>query len=319
MWRYRELLPLSGEPPSIGEVATPLIELGHLLLKDDSYLPSGTFKARGAAVGVGRAKELGVEAIVLPSAGNAGAAWALYCARAGIPLTVVMAESSPAANHAEVRATGATLELVVGTLADAGARAGEIAGDTGAFLASTFGEPYRVEGKKTAWFEVFDELGDAGSMRIPRTVVLPVGGGVAAVACIKAAEEVNAAGWTDDPPPRVIGVQASGCAPLATAWNSGRAPVPWERADDTIAAGLRVPAPSEGQLVMDTVRASDGEMVAVDDDAIRGAMASLSHRGVMACPEGAATYAALEALGELTEPVVLYNTGSGLKYLDLLS
>jgi threonine synthase len=152
LWRWRDLLPLTGDPVSLGEVETPLIPLGYgVYVKDDGVLPGGTFKARGAAVGVTRARELGATALVLPSAGNAGGAWALYAARAGLPITVTMASTAPKMNQDEVVLAGGRLELIDGTLADAGAFARVVAGETGAFLAATFGEPYRVEGKKTAW------------------------------------------------------------------------------------------------------------------------------------------------------------------------
>ncbi|MDQ3981516.1 MAG: pyridoxal-phosphate dependent enzyme, partial [Actinomycetota bacterium] len=198
MWRYRELLPVRGEPVSLGEGPTPLLPAPRLserfgvtvLVKDDGPLPSGTFKARGAAAGLSRAAELGARSVVMPSAGNAGAAWALYAARAGIRLTVTMARSAPETNKQEVRLAGAELVEVDGTIADAAVRAREISSSTGAFLAATFAEPNRVEGKKSAWLECFDQLGNGSSMRLSGTVVVSVGGGVAAVACLKAAQEV---------------------------------------------------------------------------------------------------------------------------------
>ena len=187
-WRYRELLPVKGDPVTLGEPQTPLL-FAHRLserwgvyvyIKDDGPLPGGTFKARGACVGLSRAVELGVKRIVMPTAGNAGGTWSLYAARAGIEITVVMATSAPRTNQEEVRIARGELILVDGSIADAGERAKEIAADTGAFLASTFSEPYRIDGKKTAWLEVFDQLGDDASMAFPATIVVPVGGGVAA-------------------------------------------------------------------------------------------------------------------------------------------
>ncbi|HEV3472906.1 MAG TPA: threonine synthase [Actinomycetota bacterium] len=260
MWRYTELLPLMSAPVSLGEVATPLLfaprlseRLGvDIFIKDESALPSGTFKARGAAVGLSRSRELGVKEVVMPSAGNAGAAWSLYAARGGMTLTVVMSKRSPKMNQTEVRAAGAVLELVDGSIADAGRRAKEIAEETGAFLAATFGEPYRVEGKKTAWLETFDQLGDVGTMSIPRTIVTPVGGGVAAVAAGKAAEEARAVGWTSDASPRIIGVQPADCAPIVRAFERDDTEVePWGEETTSIASGLRVPEPSEGWLVLE--------------------------------------------------------------------
>jgi threonine synthase len=336
MWRFRELLPVEGEPVSLGEVETPLLFASRLserfgvevFIKDDSPLPGGTFKARGAAVGLSRAMDLGAKHIVMPSAGNAGGAWALYAARAGIDITITMARSAPAANQKEVLLAGGKLELVDGTIADAGARAKEIAAETGAFLASTFNEPYRVEGKKTAWLETFLQLGEGKHMRFPNTIVLPVGGGVAAVAAAKAAAEVIALGWVSNvsdvsDTPRLVGVQPEDCGPIVRAFERGEAHVdPWPATPSTIAAGLRVPAPSEGDLVLDRVRASGGTMLAVSEDDIRAAVTDLaSSEGLFACPEGAATVPAaarLTAAGDLEGPVVLYNTGSGVKYLDAL-
>lgn len=331
MWRYQELLPLQREPVSLGEPQTPLLFLQRLSerwgvetwMKDDGLLPSGTFKARGAAMGVSRAVELGATAIAMPTAGNAGAAWALYAARAQLPLTVVMSRTAPASQQAEVEAAGAELELVEGSIADAGHRAKEIAARTGALFAGTFFEPYRLEGKKTAWLELFDQCGDETTMRLPRTMVIPVGGGVAAVAASKAADEVSALGWASGDPPALVGVQAQDCAPVVKAFDEGRDDVePWSRPTTTIAAGLRVPAPAEGALVLDRVRSSGGTMLAIPERDLRLSVRHLAAtEGIFACPEGAATVAAADRLarkGELEGPVVLYNTGSGIKYIDVL-
>jgi threonine synthase len=364
MWRYRELLPVQAEPVSLGEPETALLPLPRLSerwgcevwLKDDGPLPGGTFKARGAAVGLTRAVELGATALVLPSAGNAGGAWALYAARAGLPIAVTMARTSPETNHAEVRMAGGELVLVDGTLADAGRRAVGIARDRGAFLATTFTEPYRLEGKKSCWLEVFDRLGDRSAlggpasstptppnppsalggpasstptppnprMRFPRSIVLPVGGGVAAVAAAKAAEEVAALGWCADDPPRIVGAQAADCAPVVRAFETGASDVrAWSGEPTTIAAGLRVPRPPEGALLLTAVRASRGTMLAVAEPDIVASVTDLaSTEGVFACPEGATAVAAaarLAAEGRLEGPAVLYNTGAGAKYADALA
>jgi threonine synthase len=325
MWRYRQLLPVRGEAESLREQRTPLLHLPVMSqrwgveawLKDDGGLPGGTFKARGAAVGIARAVELGVQEVVLPSAGNAGGAWSLYGARAGLKVTVTMARSAPRTNQTEVQLAGGDLELVDGTIADAGARAKEIARSRGAYMAATFNEPYRLEGKKAAWFELREQLG-----RWPQTLVLPVGGGLAAVAATKAVEEMADTGWADGEGPRIVGVQAAGCAPLVRAFESGTTVQPWQGSVDTIAAGLRVPSPSEGWLVLERVRASGGTMIAVAEQEIVGAVGELaSVEGILACPEGAATVAAAAALartGKLEGPVVLYNTGAGIKYLEEL-
>lgn len=334
-WRYRELLPVQGEPVSLGEPETPLVFAPRLserwdtqvFVKDDSFFPGGTFKARGACVGLSRARELGADKVVMPSAGNAGGAWAFYAARAGMHLTVTMARTAPPANQAEVVAAGAELVLVDGTLAGAGRRAAEMAHETGAFLAATFSEPYRLEGKKSCWLEVFDQLGRtgrAGHMVIPRTIVLPVGGGVAALAAAKGAEEVRAAAWANEEPPVLVGVQPANCAPITEAFERGLEEVaPWEGDAYTIAAGLRVPAPREGDLVLAAVRRSGGVMTAVtEDDIVRAVRDLAAAEGIFACPEGAATVVAAERLaraGRLEGPVVLYNTGAGAKYAHALA
>ncbi|MGH2821266.1 MAG: threonine synthase, partial [Actinomycetota bacterium] len=329
LWRYRELLPVAGEPVSLGEPQTALIGLERLsqrwgveaYLKDDQTLAGGTFKARGAAVGLSRAVELGVKRIVMPSAGNAGGAWALYGARAGLEVTVTMARSAPLANQTEVRMAGAELVLVDGTIADAATAARDIAARDDAYLTATFSEPYRLEGKKSCFLELFDQLGDASSMRFPRTIVLPVGGGVAAIAARKASREIASLGWGRGELPRIVGVQARNCAPITRAFERGEEQVSaWEGDPMTIAAGLRVPAPSEGALVLERVRGSGGRMLAIGEEDIVAAVHDLAAtEGVFACPEGAAAVAGAEALaaaGELEGPVVVYNTGAGTKYVD---
>jgi len=330
-WRYEELLPLQEAPVSLGENETPLLFCERLSerlgvstwIKDDAPLPGSTFKARGACVGLSRAIELGVKRVVMPSAGNAGGAWALYAARAGISITVTMSGEAPRFNQAEVALAGGELVLVDGTIADAGARAREIADETGAWLATTFNEPYRVDGKKTAWLEMFDRFGDASEMSMPGCVVLPVGGGVAAIALAKAAREVVELGWAKGRAPAIVGVQSADCAPIVRAFEAGADEVaPWESQPTSSAAGLRVPAPSEGWLVLKEIRASRGSMQAASEEDIRAAIGDLaSTEGIFACPEGAATLVAAERLahaGALREPVVLYNTGAGAKYLELL-
>jgi threonine synthase len=333
MWCYEELLP-GPRTVTLGEVETPLLPLLRFserwgidsFLKDDGMLPGGTFKARGAAIGLNRAVELGAPSIVMPSAGNAGGAWALYAARAGHPMTVTMAKSAPEMNQLEVEAAGAELLLVDGSIADAGREAKRISQATGAFLASTFNEPYRIEGKKTACLEIFDQLGqlgDEGSMRLPGSIVLPVGGGVAAIAAAKAAEEVLELGWATGGPPLIFGVQSDRCAPIVRAYEQGVTEVdPWDEDPETVAAGLRVPAPSEGDLVLEKVRESGGRMLSVPEDEIVDAVGDLaSSEGIFACPEGAATFLGAEYLAReaaLVEPVVVYNTGAGAKYAAFL-
>ena len=330
-WRYRELLPVARDPVSLGEHETALLFLPRLSerwgtevwVKDEGSLPGGTFKARGACVALSRAVELGVKKVVMPTAGNAGGTWSLYAARAGVEITVVMARTAPLANQAEVVAAGGDLQLVDGSIADAGRAAKDLAAETGAFLAATFSEPYRLEGKKAAWLEVFDVMGTERSVGFPRTLLMPVGGGVGAIAAAKAADEVLALGWADGRPPRLIGVQSDECAPLVRAFAEDLEEVaPWEGDPRTVAAGLRVPDPAEGTLVLRCIRESGGEMTAVAEDRIVDAMRDLAaSEGVFAGPEGATTMLAGERLareGRLEGPVVLYNTASAAKYVDLL-
>ena len=251
----------------------------------------------------------------------------MYAARAGLDLKVTMSKTAPKANQAEVLAAGAELELVEGSIADAGKRAAEIAAETGAFLATTFSEPYRLEGKKSCWLEVFEQLartrGSASPMSLPRTIVLPVGGGVAAIAAAKSASEVVEAGWATGEAPRLVGVQPENCQPITRSFEKGIDDVPpWEGDPYTIAAGLRVPAPVEGALVLEHIRASGGTMLAISESDIVDSVRDLaSTEGIFACPEGASTVAAAGLLadrGELEGPVVLYNTGGGAKYAEAL-
>jgi threonine synthase len=327
LWRWRELLPVEGEPVRVDEAETPLTASAYLsdrwgvdaYIKDEGPLPGGTFKARGAAVALTRALELGAESFVMPTAGNAGGAWSAYATAAGVPITVCMARTAPLFNQREVEEHGGRLELVDGTIADAGARAREIAGETGAYLAATFNEPYRVEGKKTAWLETFTQLG----MRLPGTVVTSVGGGVAAVAAAKAAEEMIEAGWLDGKPPRIVGVQPDDCAPITQAFVAGETETKaWPGEPRTIASGLRVPAPGEGYLVLDVVRSSGGVMSTTSDDTMRSWIGKLRTAGeTWLSPEGAAAVAAADELaraGDLEGPVVLYNTAAGSKYESVL-
>lgn len=327
LWRWRVLLPVQEQGVRIDERRTPLIKLGSLserwgtdvYVKDDGPLPGGTFKARGAVVAASRALELGVTSFVMPTAGNAGGAWSAYATAAGVPITVCMARTAPSFNQREVEENGGTLELVDGTISDAGRRAREIAAETDAFLASTFNEPYRVEGKKSAWLETFDQLG----MRFPRTIVTSVGGGVAAVAAHKAAEEFRALGWVADELPRIVGVQPDDCAPIARAFAAGEDDVaPWPGEPTTIAAGLRVPSPSEGYLVLDRVRSSGGSMETVSEDDMRTWIRRLLEwEEESISPEGAAAFAAADGLakkGALAGPVVIYNTAAGSKYAEIL-
>ncbi|MCI4319091.1 MAG: threonine synthase [Thermoplasmata archaeon] len=326
MWRYRELLPLNdpAEAVSLGEPITPIVTLSELdrapsnllLLKDDGRLPLGSFKARGMAVAVSRARALGAKALFAPSAGNAGAALAAYAARAGLRSRVYLPAATSEPFRSWPAALGAETVLVDGTIREAGERArSECRGD-GWFEMSTLREPYRVEGKKTMGFEMFDQL---HGRSWPDAILYPTGGGTGLLGLAKAFDELTQLGWIERRP-RLIAVQPDRCAPIVKALDEGtpRA-APWPN-PSTVAPGLLVPSPFGSERVLEAIRLSGGAGVTVSDQAILDAMGELLRRhGVSASPEGAATYAgALELLERGTlragETVPLYNTGSGLPF-----
>ncbi|HZA26654.1 MAG TPA: threonine synthase [Actinomycetota bacterium] len=331
MWRYRELLPV--ENPSnvvtLGEGFTPLLPaerlgrrvgLPDLWVKDDGLNPTGTFKARGASSGVSMARELGIREVALPTAGNAGGAWACYGAAAGMTVHVAMPADAPEINRLECRLFGADLTLVDGLISDAAAVVSRGVNEHGWFDVSTFNEPYRVEGKKTLGFEVAEQLG----WRLPDAVVCPVGGGVGIIGVWLALIQLLELGWVEGAMPRLIAVQSEGCAPIVRAFDDGaEESEPWADAR-TIAAGLRVPQPFAGFLILRAVRETGGAAVAVSDEDITAAMGALAREaGILAAPEGAASLAGAIRLlerGRLSpgERVVLINTGTGLKYPEAL-
>lgn len=311
LWSWSALLPPC-DPLTLGEPETPIRRFGDAWLKDDGPLPTGTFKARGAAVGVAMARSLGARGVALPSAGNAGAAWAAYCEAAGLPCAVWMSEDAPARTVAEARARGAeVLRVPGGTISDAGRLAGSAAAERAWHLAATFREPWRVEGKKTALFEVVRQLG----WRVPDAAVLPVGGGVGAVAWHKAAHELRACGWASGGM-RLYAVQAEGCAPIARAFERGATDVePWTDAR-TAAAGMRIPAPLAGRLVLRALRESGGGAAVVTEEEMRSARRRLKEvLGVEVALEAAAGWAGYEALARAGTfargaTVVVYLTGA---------
>ena len=331
LWRYRELLPIrdARHVVTLGEGFTPILPLARLgaedgfrdlLLKDEGLNPTGSFKARGAAVGVSKAKELGIREVAMPTAGNAGGAWAAYCARAGIAIHVAMPSDAPEVNKAECRLYGADLALVDGLISDAGRLSQQGVRERGWFDVATLREPYRIEGKKTMGFEIAEQLG----WTLPDVIVYPAGGGVGVIGIWKALEELRQIGWmAEGERARLVIVQASGCAPLVKAWEEGRDESEFWPGARTVAAGLRVPKALGDFLVLRALRETGGTAVAVDDGEIVQAMRDLARaEGLWACPEGAATLAAirrLKAEGWLTgeEKLLLLNTGSGLKYADL--
>jgi threonine synthase len=332
MWRYHELLPVGSADAvvSLGEGMTPLlalprlgerIGLPRLLMKDEASLPTGSFKARGAAAGVSRAKELGIAGIAMPTNGNAGAAWAAYAARAGLDAYIVMPKGAPEITRRECVVAGARLELIDGLISDAGkVVAGAVAaGDW--FDASTLKEPYRIEGKKTLGLEIAEQLG----WRVPDAIIYPTGGGVGIIGIYKALLELQAIGWIEAGRlPRLIAVQATGCAPIVRAFDArATASEPWVDAH-TIAFGITVPKALGDFLVLEAVYETGGCALAVDDDALVAGVHDLAAaEGAFICPEGGATVAAarqLRARGWLDadDEVVLLNTGAGIKYPDVV-
>lgn len=330
IWRYREVLPgKPGEELTLGEGGTPLLrmerlgaELGcsRLYLKDESFNPTGSFKARGLAVAVARARALGAKKLAIPTAGNAGGALAAYAASARLEAFVLMPKDAPPANRLECRAHGAHLILVDGLISDCARELAERKQREGWFDVSTLKEPYRVEGKKTLGYELFEQLGE----RLPDAILYPTGGGVGLIGMWKAFDEMQELGWIGGERPKMISVQASGCAPIVRAFEQHRNESDAWTDARTLAAGLRVPKALGDFLVLDALYRSGGAAAAVGDDEILSAVRRLaSIEGVLACPEGAATVAALPPLLEKKllrreDTIVLFNTGSGMKYLDVL-
>lgn len=329
LWRYAPVLPvrLTASIRDLGEGFTPLLpgsvarrtlDMPQLYVKDESTNPTGSFKARGMAVAVARAFELGAREIAVGTAGNAGSALAAYAAAFGIRAHVAMPDDSPKAFIAECQAFGADLALVPGLITDANAHVQKGIRDHGWFDIATLREPYRIEGKKTMGYELVEQLGG----RVPDVILYPTGGGTGLIGMWKAFDEMEQLGWIDSRRPRMISVQAAGCAPIVRAFERGeRHAEPWQNAA-TSASGLRVPRAIGDFLILDGIRTSGGLAIAITDGEMRTAWAALATRsGIMVAPEGAATYAALEKLLEAgkidrDEKVVLFNTGSGLKYLE---
>ncbi|WP_054948613.1 threonine synthase [Numidum massiliense] len=327
MWRYHELLPVQEERCviSFAEGMTPLFAVSRigndmgitqLYVKDESALPSGTFKARGAAVGVSKARELGIRSFIIPTNGNAGAAWALYAARAGMKAHVVISGDAPDIAKRECAVSGADVYVVDGLINEAGQIAAAAAKQFNLYDVSTLKEPYRVEGKKTMGLEIAEQF----QWGAPEVIVYPTGGGVGLLGIFKAMTELKALGWLEGNVPRLVAVQAAGCAPIARAWTAGVTDVvPWEQAY-TIAFGINVPQPRGASLVLEALKETNGCAVTVTDEAIVNEQRQVAAmEGVFLCPEGAAAFAAarqLRASGWIdhNERVVVLNTGAGLKY-----
>jgi len=322
LWRYGELLPIS-DPKDIvtlGETMTPLIHaerlgarfgLTEVWVKDESRLPTGSFKARGLAMAVSKAKSLRLTQLAIPSAGNAATALALYTAAAGITAHIFMPQDTPTFNKETCQLAGANVTLIDGLINDAGRIVAERKADKGWFDVSTLKEPYRVEGKKTMGFELAEQF----AWELPDVIIYPTGGGTGIVGMWKGFAELEAIGWIGKKRPRFISVQSAGCAPIVKAWEEGATEAtPWRKAQ-TVASGLRVPQAIGDFLILEAIRKSNGAAIAVTDDAIREAMQLLpTTEGLLTCPEGAATVAALKQLvakGMMSpsERVVLFNTG----------
>jgi threonine synthase len=332
MWRWFELMPVRDEANvvTLGEGSTPLLPAEALQryagskriwIKEEGLNPTGSFKARGLSAAVSKAKELGVTRIAIPSAGNAGSALAAYGARAGMQTYVFVPDDTPRTIVDEAAAYGATVVLVDGLINDAGRIVRENTASQGWFDVSTLKEPYRAEGKKTMGLELAEQL----NWTLPDVVIYPTGGGTGIVGMWKAWDELEAMGWIDSRRPRVVSVQADGCAPIVKAYDDGAdASEVWENAT-TIAPGIRVPAVIADYLILDAIRSSNGTAVAVSDSDILQAMREIaSLEGLFAAPEGAATWAGYKKLlanGILSpdESVVLFNTGAGIKTPDLLT
>jgi threonine synthase len=328
LWRYREMLPVRRPENvlSLGEVVTPLISLprigsrlskgGEILVKDEGRLPTGSFKARGLVLAVSMAKELGIRHMAMPTNGNAGAAMAAYCARAGMKATVFCPDDTPAVNIREIAMQGAAVYLVDGLIDDCGKLVAEGEKSVGWFNCSTLREPYRIEGKKTMGIELAEQLG----WEMPDVIFYPTGGGTGIIGMWKAFAELEALGWIGKKRPRMVVVQASGCAPMVRAWEAGEEHAPrWPDAH-TFAAGIRVPQAVGDFLILRAVRDSGGFATAVDDGTIMQAWHEVAaEEGLLLCPEGAATYAAYKqavADGRVGrgERAVLFNCATGLKY-----
>ncbi|MEO5711627.1 MAG: threonine synthase [Nocardioidaceae bacterium] len=328
LWRYHEVLPVRDRShvTTLGEGMTPLlplpsygasIDVPGLLMKDEGLVPTGSFKARGAAVGVSRARELGVGAIAMPTNGNAGAAWSVYAARAGMGSLIVMPVDAPEITRRECVVSGAELFLVDGLINHAGALVkAAVAERPGTQEVSTLKEPYRIEGKKTMGYEIVEQLG----WRVPDVILYPAGGGVGLIGIHKAMLEMRELGWIGDRLPRLVAVQSTGCKPIVDAFDAGLDESTLVEGTHTLAFGINVPKALGDFLVLQAVRESGGTAVAVTDEDILTELAAVASReGAWVCPEGAACFVAARQLREsgwigAGDEVVVLNTGTGLKY-----
>ncbi|MCD7035906.1 threonine synthase [Metabacillus sp. GX 13764] len=330
LWRYHELLPVEQEENvvTMGEGFTPLLKapaignrigVSELYIKDEGLIPTGSFKARGASAGVSKAKELGVKELAMPTNGNAGAAWSLYAARAGMKSWIVMPVDAPVVTRKEVAISGANLFLVNGLISDAGKMVSSLVQKRGFYDASTLKEPYRIEGKKTMGLEIAEQLG----WEVPDVILYPTGGGVGIIGIYKALKELQQLGWiAEDKLPRLVAVQAENCAPIVKAWEEGKSESEFWENSTTQAFGINVPKAIGDFLVLEAIYKTNGCGAAVSEEAIEEAQRQTAEQeGLFLCPEGAAVIAAAKDLKEKGwikdgERVVCLNTGQGIKYAD---
>jgi threonine synthase len=328
LWRYHELLPVLNQENviTLGEGMTPFEKLpslgekyglNHLYIKDEGIIPTGSFKTRGASVGISKAKELGVKQLAMPTNGNAGAAWALYAAKANIKATIVMPLDAPQITRKEVYIAGGDLHLINGLISDAGKVVAKLVQDHGVYDASTLKEPYRIEGKKTMGYEIVEQFG----WKVPDVILYPTGGGVGIIGIYKAILELQQLGWIEEGKfPRLVAVQAEGCAPIVEAWQKGERESEFFENSTTCAFGINVPKALGDFLVLEALYATKGCAIAVSEEELLNAQKQVaSLEGNFICPEGAATFAAAKILREqgwieADEHVVCLNTGSGIKY-----
>lgn len=332
LWRYHEILPVENEENivSFHEGFTPVIKLekagariglNNLYIKDEGILPTGTFKARGAAVGVSKAKELDVKTIAMPTNGNAGAAWAAYGARAGIQTVIIMPEDAAKITRNECKIAGADLYLVKGLISDAGKIVGRSISNNGWYDASTLKEPYRIEGKKTMGLEIAEQF----NWEAPDVILYPTGGGVGIIGIYKALKELQELGWIGEKLPKLVAVQAEGCAPIVKAFEEGKAASEFFENSSTIAFGINVPKALGDFLVLDAIYKTNGTAISVSDEEIITALAEVgASEGIFTCPEGGSLYAAIKKLktnGFVNEndKIVLLNTGAGIIYPDTVT
>lgn len=332
LWRYKELLPVVKEENivSLGEGMTPLnlceksgkkIGIPNLYIKDEGVIPTGSFKARGAAVGVSKAKEVGVKTLAMATNGNAGAAWSMYSAKAGIESVIVMPDKAPMIARNECAVNGCNLHLIDGLISDAGKVIGQLIQKNNWFDVSTLKEPYRIEGKKTMGFEICEQM----DWSVPDVIVYPTGGGVGLIGIYKALKELQELGWIGEKMPRLVAVQSSGCSPIVKAWENNRFQSEFFEDSKTIAFGINVPKALGDYIVLDAIYETNGCAVEVDDEKIMEGIEMLAKNdGQLVCPEGACAFMGAVKLRENgwikeNEKVVVLNTGNGVKYLNMIN